>query len=292
MTRLNSNDIEAIPSSLVDYDHYLRSVTGQSLLEIGMAASGMEDGSIIERAAPTVAMAVVPIRSGRGIVSGFTQTVCRILIHLGFDARVTGNTDVAGFADAFETGARVILAADDDRFVAFCPKQGKIVDNSRATANGFVAGLEFMAGGLVGKKVLVLGCGPVGRFAVQALLTRNAKICVLDRETRKAAELAAWARDMCLAHVLVLSDAEQALLTHDLIVDATNAAEVIDARHVTPRTRISAPGMPCGITAKALEKLNRRILHDPLQIGVATMACEAMRIILEDRPSGSKGVFA
>ncbi len=286
MTRLTSRDIEALPTRLLEYDRYLRSATGRSLLEIGMAASGMEDSALVQAVAPTVTMAVVPIRSGLGIISGFTQTVCSILVHLGFDAQVTGNTDVAGFADAVEMGAQVIMASDDERFLAFCPNQGKIVDNSRATANGFVAGLDLMAGGLAGKTVLVLGCGPVGRLAVHALLARKAEVCVVDRETRKAAELAAWARDGCRASVQVFADAEQALLTHDLIVDATNAADVIHARHITASTRISAPGMPCGITASALEKLGRRILHDPLQIGVAAMACEAVRIILEARPGG------
>jgi pyrrolysine biosynthesis protein PylD len=40
-------------------------------------------------------------------------------------------------------------------------------------------------------------------------------------------------------------------------------------------TYISAPGMPTGLGAGALKKLSGRYLHDPLQIGVATMIVEA-----------------
>ncbi len=279
MTRLTTDDIEVIPAQLVHYDRQLASVIGRTLLGIGASASGIEDVRLLQQIAPTIKMAVVPIRSGLGVISGFAETVCGILVHLGFDAAVTAHSDVSGFADAVDLGAQVTMAADDDRFVAFCPRQGKTVDNSPATARGFVAGLDLMAGGLEGKDVLVLGCGPVGRWAVGALLIRKARVCVIDRVAEKAGDLARWAGDRFQSTIQVAFDPDQALSTHHLIVDATNAADVIHARHVTAKTRVAAPGMPCGVTAHAREKLADRILHDPLQIGVATMACEAVRII-------------
>ena len=89
------------------------------------------------------------------------------------------------------------------------------------------------------------------------------------------------------------ADSDQALLAHHLIVEATNATEVIRARHVTANTRVAAPGMPCGITRNARENLVGRLIHDPLQIGVAVMACEAVRIVYEEldsvRPLGHDG---
>ncbi|MBR9984320.1 MAG: 3-methylornithyl-N6-L-lysine dehydrogenase PylD [Desulfosarcina sp.] len=279
MTRLTTDDIEGIRAQLVEYDRELVSVTGRTLLGIGEWASGLGDEGHLQRLAPGKKMAVVPIRSGLGVISGFSETVCGILLHLGFDAMIPGRSDVSGFAEAVDGGAQVILAADDDRFVAFCPRQGKTVDNSRATARGYVAGLDLMAGGLDGKEVLVVGCGPVGRWAVEALSMRKARVSVIDRVAEKAEELTRWARSAFQADVQVGPDLEQALSTHHLIVDATNAAEVIHARHVTADTHVAAPGMPCGATLDAREKLAGRILHDPLQIGVATMACEALRII-------------
>ena len=279
MTRLNEDDIEGIRAQLVHYDRQLVSVTGRTLLGIGAWASGLEDEGHLQRLAPGKKMAVVSIRSGFGVISGFAETVCGILLHLGFDAFITGHSDVSGFAEAVDGGAQVILAADDDRFVAFCPRQGRTVDNSRATAKGFVAGLDLMAGGLNGKDVLVIGCGPVGRWAVEALLMRKARVIVVDRVAEKAADLAGWIQGAYKSPIRVVSDLEQALSTHHLIVEATNAAEVIHARHVSANTHVTAPGMPCGVTLHAREKLAGRILHDPLQIGVATMACEAVRII-------------
>ena len=283
MTRLTTGDIEEICAQLVQYDRKLISVTGQSLLGIGSRTAGLENAAHLQRVAPKIKMAVVPIRSGLGVISGFAEAVCGILLHLGFDATVTGHADVTGFAEAFDLKAQVIFASDDDRFVAFCPRQGKTVDNSRATAEGFVAGLDLMAGGLEGKDVLVLGCGPVGRGAVEALVSRKAKICVVDRVEKRAADLARWAQIERRAILQAASDADKALLTHHLIVDATNAPDVIHERHVTDKTHVAAPGMPCGITLRAREKLAGRILHDPLQIGVAAMACEAARIISETR---------
>lgn len=282
MTRLTSQDIAPLADRLKDHDRYLTRVTGYSLLGIGVAAAGIEDIFRAQELAPRINTAVVPIRSGLGIISGFTETVCSILVHLGFDGWVTRHTDVAGFTEAVDHGAQVIFASDDDCFAAFCPQQGKTVYNSHATAHGFVAGLDLMAGGLDGRKVLVLGCGPVGQRAVQALLMRNARIGVVDRVGVKAVELAGWAGKAYGASVNAIADVEAALLSHDLLVDATNAPDVIRTKHVTPRTYVTAPGVPCGITAKAMQKLNGRILHDPLQIGVSTMACESIRIVHAD----------
>jgi len=285
MTRLTSSDIDAVAEELQEYDCYLRSATGRSLLEIGAAAAGIDPAAKVERLAPTVKVAVVPVRSGMGIITGFTRTVCGILTHLGFDARVTEHTDVAGFAEAMEGKARVIMAADDDRFVAFCPGQSTIVDNAPATADGFVAGLDLMAGGLASKAVLVLGCGPVGRWAVRALVARGAMVSVVDPIPGKAAELADWAEKNLQTVIRVMPDGEQALNSHDLIVDATNAADIIHTRHVSASTRVAAPGMPRGLTDRALENLQGRVLHDPLQIGVAVMACEAVVILEASNPA-------
>ena len=281
MTRLTSDDIEPIRFDLDRYDRCLESATGRTLLGIGAWSSGIDDAAWLQAVAPTIKMSVVPIRSGLGVISGFSETVCGILLHLGFDAAVTTHSDVAGFADAVDAGAAVIMAADDDRFVAFCPRQGQTVDNSRATARGYVAGLDLMAGGLAGRTVLVIGCGPVGRWSVEALLARRATVCVVDRVPEKARTLARWARAAFQSTITVLPDAEQALSTRSLVVDATNAADVIGARHITADTRIAAPGMPCGIERPARERLAGRILHDPLQIGVAAMACDAVRIVCD-----------
>jgi Trk K+ transport system NAD-binding subunit len=47
-----------------------------------------------------------------------------------------------------------------------------------------VAGLDLMVGGLSQKKVLVIGCGAVGRSAVLAALQRGADVSVIDSDRR------------------------------------------------------------------------------------------------------------
>jgi pyrrolysine biosynthesis protein PylD len=58
---------------------------------------------------------------------------------------------------------------------------------------------------------------------------------------------------------------------------------LIDAEHVRSDTFVSAPGIPLGLTAAAAEKLSNRLLHDLLEIGVATMAAADVKGHHRDR---------
>jgi len=50
---------------------------------------------------------------------------------------------------------------------------------------------------------------------------------------------------------------------------------------ITNNIIISAPAIPLGLTENALKKLpSRNLIHDPLQLGVATMALESIVGIL------------
>ena len=74
-----------------------------------------------------------------------------------------------------------------------------------------------------------------------------------------------------------LNDLDPALLQHELIVDASPASNFILAQHIKPHTIVSAPGMPLGLDRSALAAIGDRLLHDPLQIGVATMLVGALK---------------
>jgi pyrrolysine biosynthesis protein PylD len=74
-------------------------------------------------------------------------------------------------------------------------------------------------------------------------------------------------------------DIDKALTGHSLIVDATNTAAVIHARDVSGQTYIAAPGMPLGLSGEAFSRVADRLLHDPLQIGVATMGMMVVKQI-------------
>lgn len=275
MTRLRTRDVAAVGAGLPEYDRYLESATGLSLAALASVAAGGAFGGT--RLTPR--FCVVPISSGAGIIPRFAETVRDILLHIGFPAAVSSEPDENGLAQARASGADVILWADDTRFVAEL-RDGARIDNTEATARGYVTGLDGMAGGLAGKRVLLLGCGPLGQAAAALLVARGARVTAFDIRPARARALAARAA------VEVAPSLEEALSGHDLVFEATPAAGIIKARHVTPRTRVAAPGMPCGVTPAAKRRLSGRLLHDPLPIGVATMAFMACGRLGERRLAG------
>jgi pyrrolysine biosynthesis protein PylD len=56
---------------------------------------------------------------------------------------------------------------------------------------------------------------------------------------------------------------------------------MIKAHHITSETYVSAPGVPLGLDKDARGKISDRLLHDPLQIGVATMVACALKAHME-----------
>ena len=274
MTRLKNRDIKGISKQLADYDRELLDRTGHTLRGITCHALDIPEEDF-QSLLGNVTIGVVPIRSGEGVIEGFSHTVKDIVKHIGFNVFVTENTDVGGIAGAVERGAEVVLMADDSRFVALNVKQGRVVDNAEATAKGFVAGLDLMVGGLKGQTVLIIGCGPVGRNAALAALHWGAGVSVFDIENRFSRHLAREVEELTGKSVNVERTFEDALRNHHLLVDATNAAGIIVEVFITPETYIAAPGMPLGLTPAAVKKISNRLLHDPLQLGVAVMALEA-----------------
>lgn len=274
MTRLKPCDIGDISLHHESYDRELVRKTRCNLREIACHALGVSREEF--RSLPgNVKMAVVPITAGQGAIEGFSQVVADIVSHVGFDVFVTGGTDVSGIAEAVERGVDVVFMADDSRFVALNLKYRRVVDNAGATAKGFVGGLDLMTGGLNGKKVLVIGCGAVGREAVLAAISRGAVVSVFDIDDRRSHGLAREVEQLTGVSVGVEPSFEDALRDHSILVEATDAAGVIGETFITSKTYIAAPGMPLGLTSGALEKVSDRLLHDPLQIGVAVMAIEA-----------------
>jgi 3-methylornithyl-N6-L-lysine dehydrogenase len=275
MTRLRSKDITASARDLKAYDAELRRKVGADLKGLACGAAGMGEGAFARRAAAATA-AVVPVTAGAGIITGFSAAVGRILSHVGLTAFVTAQTDVAGLAEAYLRGCDLILLADDYSFIAIHTRRRWVVSNDQATGDGYAWGLNLMAGGVGGKSVLVIGCGPVGCAAAENLLAAGAVVHVHDADGAKARRLAAEMEGR-LHTVVVEKDFSAALARHTLILDATPAAGIIDADAVGPESCISAPGVPIGLTPAALAKVSDRVLHDFLEIGVATMAALSLK---------------
>ncbi len=274
MTRLNEGDIDRIPGQLDGYDARLRRMTGASLRQIACRGAGVDEALIINLL-DQVRIAAVPVTSGLGVITGFSGTVAAIVSHLEFETFVTESCDDAGIAEGFERGADILMLSDDKNFVAITPGRKKVVDNSRATAKGFVAGLELMKGGLTRESVLVLGCGPLGAAATKALIDRGASVAICDiRKERALAALREIGQDA--PDRIQVEEASQIVLErYELIFDATNVGNFIEAAHLTPQTYVAAPGMPCALTPEAMAKNRNRLLHDALEIGTATMAVQA-----------------
>ncbi len=282
MTRLMTADICEIAGNLKNYDRELVARTGFSLSAIACRAAEIDEAQI-KKLLPKVHVGIIPISSGKGILGGFGDAVLNILLHMGCNAFLTRSTDVAGIAESFEKIADILMLADDERFVALHIRNQGIVDNAVCTGKAYATGLNLMTGGLKGRAVLVIGCGPVGCSATQSLIRMGARVSVYDIDIESSNELAAVIDHTFDTKIQVARTLDTALVRHKLIIDASPAPDIIQAHHITPETYVSAPGVPCGLDSEAKTKISERLLHDPLQLGVATMLVSAARYHFDSR---------
>jgi len=292
MTRLYYEIIKDIPVSLKELDRMLVSATGLDLSGLAARAANVPPAAVPGscpglspdagiRPIGNYSAAVVPVSSGQGVIPGFALAVKAVLEHIRLPALVTGQPDVAGFGEAFGNDVDVILAADDRKFLALNLRHRSVTDNARATAAGFVHALAAAAekrfSGLQGKKVLVLGLGPVGSHAVTELLRLGARVIVHDTDQTKMEQLAAFSHGLePVAAVEQAANLWQAIGETDYVLDATPAPDIINEEMIRPETIISAPGVPHGLTSGALAKIGSRFIHDNLPLGVATMVLQSI----------------
>ncbi len=267
MTRLIQDDVVKIAPTLEDYNAELVRMTGCSLREIATYAVGRKVG---EEYAQKPKVAVIPMTCGQGIIEGFVESVASIISYLGFDAVITKSRDAGGVAEAVQNGSEILFMADDDRFVAVNVRTGKVSDNGAATGKGYVTGLMHMCDGLEDKKVLVIGAGPVGTGAALALIRFGAKVSIFDIDLSASQRLAGELIKQGYA-ATIETNLEGALGRHCILVDACPTEEFIMLRHISADTMIAAPGIPLGVQVAGVAQISNRLLHDPLQIGVATM---------------------
>jgi pyrrolysine biosynthesis protein PylD len=277
MTRLTPHDIDDLHGDLDHCDADLIEKTGCSLRSLACRAVGFSEHAFL-KAAETSSIAVVPVTAGMGVITGFCEAVAAIVSHLGCKAFVTRASDVAGLAEAAENKANAIILADDQFFVVIHHGRHWHMENSKATALGFVTGLTLMTGNRQNRQnVLLIGCGRVGQQAVEALCAHGYNIDIYDINTDSYEYLFKVIDEKYHARIRQVTHLNDALLSHRLIVDASPAADLIHAEHIFPDTYISAPGIPLGLDVDARKKIGTRLMHDPLQTGVAVMTAGAMR---------------
>ncbi len=303
MTRLCSDDVRSIPRTLSGYEKKLVNRTGLGLKELAVRAAelmmlvsgdGDDDGSFEWKKKEKDNLcwpearkaAVVPISAGRGEIEGFCTAVSSILDFIGFDAAVMDKPDVTGLASALSQRSSTVFMADDETFIALNTVLNSTADNDRATAAAYVAALEAMNDGdLEGEEVLVAGGGSVGCEVLGFLLALGSRplCCEIDekRQRHLQREHGGESYFSCLNGEDFAGRAEGI----DMIVDCTPAAGLITEDSVNEETIIAAPGVPPGFTEEVEQKHGERIIHDPLQLGVAAMG---MAVIQPD-PAGDCG---
>ena len=276
MTRLRTSDIEHIVGSLAAYDRELLRKTGRTLRGVACHAAGADEDSTAEMLGQMQAK-VIPVTTGEGLIRGFSETVAAIVSHIGMKTTVTEQTDMAGLTEAIGTGAHVLFLADDDDFLALNLGTRRVCHNSEATAAGFVAALDLMAGGMSGRKALVLGCGAVGSAAAVEVINRGGLVSLFDTDSERSTGAAAELRGASEREVHVCENLSTALAEHELLIEATDSAGVVGVEAMSCEIWIAAPGIPLGLTEDAATNAVDRMIHDPLQIGVATMAVESAK---------------
>jgi pyrrolysine biosynthesis protein PylD len=270
MTRLTSDDVSVIGETIKGYDDFLRARVGVSSLGMAEFFAGNKE---ICKALSKSSAAVVPITSGLGVINGFTEAVQAILKHIGIEAFITNGTDVAGFYEAFVKGVNLIFAADDNVFSAFNLKTGKAVDNSFATGRAYAMALELAAKSLKGKTVTVVGAGQVGASAIDYLISKNAKVIVVEINEEKVKRLKKKYKT-----VSSMNDLSDAVEQTSLVLIAAPADGVLTEKMIKPEMIVSSPAIPVGLTESAMRKLPEdNLIHDPLQLGVISMAALALK---------------
>jgi len=251
-------------------------MTGNTLKGIAFHAVEVLDYEF-EEIVKSFKVCVIPFTCGQGVIDGFSATVSGIINHLGFHSFVAQNSDAAGIAEAFEKKTDIIFLADDYRFVAINFHTQYVSDNDEMTAKGFVAGLDLMASGLKGKNALVIGCGAVGCYTARILVMMGVLVSVCDIDPQLTLTLQKEIMDELKTVIQIDNDWCSTPGKYQTIIDATPSADLIDASVITPDTYVAVPGVPCGLSSEARKKLSNRYLHDPLQIGVATMVIDACK---------------
>ena len=259
MTRLTDDDVKSISDTLDELDAMLREKAGRGLKSIACEAAGIPENMIDPR---IFEIAVVPITSGLGVISRFSESVRDACRWLGFESYVTDGTDVTGFADAVDKKASIIFMADDYQYVAYNTAANRQADNSTGTAMGYVACLDASAGGVKGKDVLVLGAGRVGSRAARLLTDKGARVTIADIDLPKAEAVAA-----SIPGVKATGDIPAAISSNSLILNASPAH--VDSELIRDGAIISSPGVPHTFDEAAYAKAT--IIHDPLVIGTAAM---------------------
>ncbi|HWQ79060.1 MAG TPA: 3-methylornithyl-N6-L-lysine dehydrogenase PylD [Anaerovoracaceae bacterium] len=262
MTRLITDWIADIENTIKERDKDLKSKTGLSYAALAAKVSGCSANDI-DRAAQEIKVAAVPVTVGLGIIGTFAQSVAAVTGVMGFQSFVTKRTDVDGMHEAYQNGADIVFMADDNRFISINLNKKKMADNDHATALGYTAAFEGALKSLVGKKLLLMGCGALGKEFIKCLKKKGTNFDVYDIDPGNLAAARKLEADVM--------ESPDGIRDYQYLIDATSQGGWLRRDMLHPDVWIAAPGIPLSLDREAFELHAGRIIHDPLQIGVAAM---------------------
>jgi len=272
MTRLTTKDVKDIPKNISRYDDELRVKLGASLAQIAQIAAGFK-GSLRE-AFQNYRSAVVPITTGKGEIKGFAEATAAIINYLGLKADTTEKKDAAGLAEAISRGSNIFFMADDKVFTGLNLKLFRLSYNHGATGRAYATSIEVKVGSLKGKHVALIGTGKVGKAATEYLYAKGAEIHLFDLVKRKAQKLA----QQLPGRTHPCDSLSECLRRANIVLLAAPGRNIIPAHLVSKEMVFSIPAIPLGLTPAAIDKLPREnLIHDTLELGVATMVAELVR---------------
>ena len=112
----------------------------------------------------------------------------------------------------------------------------------------------------------VLGAGPVGTSAAEYFVSRGADVVIYDKMPEKCSQFVEK------PHFKVAGSLAEALAASSLYFEATTARDTITLQDMSADTLVAAPGIPLGVSSDAMERFGSQVIHDPLELGVASMA--------------------
>jgi pyrrolysine biosynthesis protein PylD len=268
MTRLRTEWITHILEGMDGYNRDLREKSGLDLRGLMMKTWTLDEAYLAEAAA-THRIAVVPITQGQGIITSFSESVASIVRSAGFAAEVMEHTDVDGIYEGVGRGCDIFFFADDTRYLALNIKNGRISDNNKATARGFINVLDAMmklrGRDIHSEKLLMIGYGIVGKEAEKLLAAEKIDLDIYDKDVDTTKGL----------KYNILTGKDE-IKGYRNILDFTNEGGWLTEDLTAPGLIYATPGVPYSPDSRTAEKIEGSAVHDDLEIGTAVMLGEVI----------------
>jgi pyrrolysine biosynthesis protein PylD len=255
MTLLTPDDLYNVSRQFEKNNEIIKRATGQGIRDICETVYNTRLGN--EK------IGIIPITAGNGIIDNFVESLFTITNYLKLDGFITNHTDVAGYYEAVNQNADILLMADDYVFIAHNLRNGKIATNHVCTGVIY-AEIASRCKYADTMDILVIGLGKVGYAGASHLMKKGFNVYAYDPDNE------------------ALNNAVQELGVHPydingngkkfcMVFEATPNENTITKDMISERCLVSTPGIPCGLSPELGNDYDVDLVMEPLLIGVASM---------------------